>query len=143
MKKWIALLTVVLALVLALAAVAEDAPRITLRAGKYIIGQEIEAGTYALTCTGTDGEQMNDAYGTLGSAFDKIDGSGGNDYSNLFGALGGLMENYVDLTVEIIGNYGDVLKSYSLKTGEAMKIVLEEGTALQISDGSCTVVKAQ
>jgi len=45
--------------------------------------------------------------------------------------------------VEIIGNYGDVLKSYNLKTGETMNIVLEEGTALQISDGSCTLVKAQ
>ena len=99
-----------LALVLALVAMAEEPPEVTLRAGKYIIGQEIEAGTYTLTCTGTDGEQMNDAYGALGSAFDKMDGSNSNDYSNLFGALGGLMENYVDLTVEIIGNYGDVLK---------------------------------
>ena len=143
MKKWIALLTAVLALVLALAAMAEEPPEVTLRAGKYIIGQEIEAGTYTLTCTGTDGEQMNDAYGALGSAFDKLDGSGGSEYSTLFGALGGLMENYVDLTREIIGNYGDVLKSYSLKTGETMNIVLEEGTALQISDGSCTLVKAQ
>ena len=141
MKKWIALLTIVLVLVLS--AVAEETPEITLRAGKYIIGQEIKAGTYVITCTGTDGEQMNDAYGALGSAFDKMDGSGSNDYSNLFGALGGLMENYVDLTVEIIGNYGDILKSYSLKTGETLNIVLEEGTALQISDGSCTLVKTQ
>lgn len=33
----------------------------------------------------------------------------------------------------------DVLKSYTMKTGDAMSIVLKEGTALKITDGSCTI----
>ena len=54
--------------------------------------------------------------------------------------LGGMMETYVDLTVEIIGDYGDVLRTYTLKTGDSMSITLKEETALQITDGSCTIV---
>ena len=53
--------------------------------------------------------------------------------------LGGMAEDYVDMTVEIIGDYGDVLKTYSMKTGDTMSITLKEETALQITDGSCTI----
>ena len=84
---------------------------------------------------------MNDTYGSLGSAFDAIEG--GNEFGSLFGMLGGMAENYVDMTVEIVGNYGDVLKSYTMKTGDSFLLKLQEKTALQISDGSCTIAFAQ
>jgi hypothetical protein len=80
---------------------------------------------------------MKDAYGSLGSAFDALDGDGG--YSSLFGALGGMMEGVIDMTVEIVGDYGDVLKRYDMKVGDSLKITLKANTALKISDGSCTL----
>ena len=80
---------------------------------------------------------MNDTYGSLGSAFDAIEG--GNEFGSLFGMLGGIAKDYVDMTVEIIGDYGDVLRTYSMKTGDTMSITLKEETALQITDGSCTI----
>ena len=95
------------------------------------------AGTYTLICIATAGEQMNDTYGSLGSAFDAIEG--GNEFGSLFGMLGGMAEDYVDMTVEILGDYGDVLKTYSMKAGDTMSITLKEETALQITDGSCTI----
>ena len=137
MKKLIALVLALLALGLACAGVAEAPEGRVLREGKYIIGEDIEPGKYLLTCTATAGEQMNDAYGSLGNAFDAL--GGGEEYGSLFGMLGGMMENYVDMTVEIIGDYGDVLKRYSMKSGDAMSLVLKEDTALKISDGSCTI----
>ena len=140
MKKLIALTVALLVLALVGVGVAEKpdaAEGRVLREGKYIIGQDIRAGTYTLTCTGTAGEQMNEAYDSLGHAIDALDG--GNEFASLFGMLGGMAENYVDMTVEIVGNYGDVLKSYTMKTGDAMSIVLKEGTALKITDGSCTI----
>ena len=80
---------------------------------------------------------MNDAYGSLGDAFDALEG--GNEFGSLFGMLGGMAENYVDMTVEIIGDYGDILRTYSMKTGDTMSITLKAETALQIMDGSCTI----
>lgn len=141
MKKLIVLTAALLVLALIGVCVAEEQTEIegrALREGKYIIGEDIEAGTYTLTCIATAGEQMNDTYGSLGSAFDAIEG--GNEFGSLFGMLGGMAEDYVDMTVEIIGDYGDVLKTYSMKTGDTMSIILKEETALQITDGSCTIV---
>ena len=140
MKKLIVLTAALLVLALIGVSIAEEQTEIegrVLREGKYIIGEDIEAGTYTLTCIATAGEQMNDTYGSLGSAFDAIEG--GNEFGSLFGMLGGMAEDYVDMTVEIIGDYGDILKTYSMKTGDTMSITLKEETALQITDGSCTI----
>ena len=139
MKKYLVLIValVLLATVGAGAALAQEAEERTLREGKYIVGEDIEAGAYTLTCTATAGEQMKDAYGSLGSAFDALDGDGG--YSSLFGALGGMMEDVIDMTVEIVGDYGDVLKRYDMKAGDSLKITLKANTALKITDGSCTL----
>jgi hypothetical protein len=139
MKKYLVLIValVLLATVGAGAALAQEAEERTLREGKYIVGEDIEAGVYSLTCTATAGEQMKDAYGSLGSAFDALDGDGG--YSSLFGALGGMMEDVIDMTVEIVGDYGDVLKRYDMKAGDSLKIILKANTALKITDGSCTL----
>ena len=140
MKKYVTLI-VALALLAAVgagAALAQEVEPRTLREGKYIVGEDIEAGAYTLTCTATAGEQMKDAYGSLSGAFDKLDG-GGSEYGSLFGALGGLMEEVIDMTVEIIGDYGDVLKRYDMKAGDSIKITLKARTALKITDGSCTL----
>ena len=140
MKRMIALAVALLMLAFVGVGVAEESDEAegrSLREGKYVIGEDIEPGRYTLTCTGTAGEQMSDAYGSLGNAFDALEG--GNSYGSLFGALGGMMEEYVHMTVEILGDYGDVLKTYSMKTGDSMSIVLKAQTALQITDGSCTI----
>ena len=49
------------------------------------------------------------------------------------------MEEVIDMTVEIIGDYGDVLKRYDMKAGDSIKITLKARTALKITDGSCTL----
>lgn len=138
MKKWIALAMVVLMTICVAAGDAEEPMERTLREGKYIIGEDIEPGTYRLTCLETAGEHMKDAYGVLGDAMDALDGSQG--YGSMFDAFGGMFEQYVGMTVEILGDYGDVLKSWDLKAGDSMSITLKTETALQISDGSCTIV---
>ncbi len=144
MKKYVVLI-VALALLAAFgagAALAQEAEGRTLREGKYIIGEDIVPGTYTLTCTATAGEQMNDAYDSLGGALDALDG-GGNEFGALFGMLGGVAKDVIDMTVEIVGDYGDVLKRYDMKAGDSLPITLKEGTALRITDGSCTIAPAQ
>ena len=145
MKKLIA---VTMALLLALVGVGiaeatEEVEGRVLREGKYIIGEDIAPGAYTLTCTATAGEQMNDAYGSLGGALDALDGGGSNEFGALFGMLGGMAKDVIDMTVEIVGDYGDVLKRYDMKAGDSLPITLKEGTALKITDGSCTITALQ
>ncbi len=115
-----------------------DKVEMTLREGKYIIGKDIPAGSYTITCLSTDGEDINNVYGSLGSAYDSM--LGGDSWSNLFGALGNMMEEVSELEVEILGDYGDVLRRVTLKKDASADLTLNEGTALKISEGSAKLV---
>ncbi|MBR1407982.1 MAG: Ig-like domain-containing protein [Clostridia bacterium] len=110
-----------------------------LRDGKYIIGKDIPAGKYLITCLETEGERIGGAYSSLGSAYDALDDSSDGNWSSLFSSLGNMMGDLSEMEVEILGDYGDVLRSVSMKAGDTVELKLEEKTALQISEGSCTI----
>lgn len=116
-----------------------DKVELTLAEGRYIIGKDIPAGNYIITCISTEGESLSGVYDSLGSAYDSLTGSG-NAWSNLFGALGGLMEDVSELQAEILGDYGDVLQKITLKKDASADITLKEGTALKISEGSARII---
>ena len=107
----------------------------TLREGKFIVGQDILPGSYTLKCTATSGDTYGDLYSSLGDAYSSIDSALGG----LMGSLGGMMGDVINAEVEILGDYGTVLKSFEMKAGDSVRITLEEGTALQISDGTCVL----
>ena len=111
--------------------------------GKYIIGQDIIPGTYILTCTGTEGQSMERAYSSLGSLFGALGDDEGEAYEGLFNSLGGMMSDYNATEVKIIGDYGTIIKSYSLKADQTVQIILEEETALQIESGTCTLTPVE
>ena len=109
------------------------AQEITLREGKYIVGQDILPGTYTLKCTETAGETYGGLYSSLGNMFN-------DELGGLMGSLGDMMGEVINARAEIIGDYGTVLKSYELKAGESVRNTLEEKTALQIGDGTCVLL---
>ena len=108
---------------------------ITLREGQYVVGEDIQPGTYTVTCT----ETFGDTYGGLYSSLGELYGGSDSPLGGLMGSLGGMMGDIVNAEVEIIGDYGRILKSYELKAGESIRLTLSENTALQITDGSCTL----
>lgn len=112
----------------------------TLQEGKYIIGKDIPAGQYTITCVSTEGESLNNMYNSLGSAYDSLDSGSDTSWSSLFGALGGMMEEMSELEIEILGDYGDVLKKVTLKKDSSADLILSEGTALQISEGTAKLI---
>ena len=112
------------------------AQEVTLREGKFIVGQDILPGSYTLKCTATSGDTYGDLYSSLGDAYSSFDSALGG----LMGSLGGMMGDVINAEVEILGNYGTVLKSFEMKAGDSVRLTLEEGTALQISDGTCVLV---
>ena len=111
----------------------------TLKEGKYIIGKDIVPGNYIINCTETAGESVGKSYGSIGNMMDALDDNSNGDWSELYGSLGNLMGEYINMTVDIIGDYGDILRTYEMKKGESISIQLEEGTAIQITDGSCEI----
>ena len=102
------------------------AQEISLREGKFIVGQDILPGSYTIKCTETFGDTYGDAYSSLGGFFG--------------GDLGGMMGDLINAQVEILGDYGTVIKSFELGVGDSARITLEEGTALQITDGACVLI---
>ena len=108
---------------------------LTLREGKYIVGKDIEPGTYTIKCTETSGDTYGGLYSSLGDLY------GGSDspLGGLIGSLGGMMSDIINAEVKIIGDYGTVLKSFELKAGQSARINLEKNTALQISEGTCVL----
>lgn len=108
----------------------------SLRAGTYIIGEDILPGTYLITCTGTEAEALGDAYSSLGNAYGALLG---DEWGSLMGSLGGAMGTLSGVTVQVLGDYGTVLKKIEMKTGDRSTIALSEGTALKVSEGSITI----
>ena len=109
------------------------AQEIALREGKFIIGQDILPGSYTIKCTETFGDTYGDAYSSLGGFF-------GGDLGGMMNSLGGMMGDLINAEVEILGDYGTVIKSFELGVGDTARITLEEGTALQITDGACVLI---
>ena len=112
---------------------------ITLREGQYIIGEDIPAGKYTIACT-----EVEDTYGDFASSMSGIAGLLGEEegkaYSDYFNALGKLAGEPT-VTVKIVGAFGAVKKTFEMKKGDTQTITLEEGTAIQISSGSCTLTE--
>ena len=105
---------------------------LTLRDGKFIVGQDIQPGSYTLKCVETSGENYGDLYSSLGNFY-------GGQLGDLMGSLGGMVSNVINTEAKIIGDYGTVLKSFELKAGDSVRLTLEKNTALEISEGTCTL----
>ena len=115
------------------------AETITLREGKWIVGQDIAPGTYKITCVESDGDKISDSYSALGDIANGLDDSG--DLGNLLGTLGGMTGGLINTEIKILGDYGTELKSFEMSSGESTTISLEENTALEISLGTCSLEK--
>ena len=109
------------------------AKELTLKEGKFVVGSDILPGTYTIKCTETFGDTYGDLYSSLGGLFN-------DEMSGLMGTLGGMMSEIANAQVAILGDYGTVIKSFELGVGDSTRITLEEGTALQITDGTCLLI---
>lgn len=112
---------------------------VTLKEGEYIIGRDIPAGTYRITCIELADEALYDGYVSLGNAYDSFLGDENGSWGALFGAIADLSESMDELTLEILGEFGKVLESQSLKKDGFTTMTLKEGTALQVTGGTCKI----
>ena len=104
--------------------------------GEYIVGEDIPAGTYIITCielNDSHTEYMN-AMGDLATQME----DGGDVLSAYFKAMGAL-NNDPTTTISVIDNTGKTLKKSSIKKGEKVTFHLQENTTFIISDGKCSL----
>lgn len=110
----------------------------TLGEGRYIVGQDLQPGMYVITCVSTGAEDMTRSFGALGSALDSLGGQGDTAYGDFYASLGSALAALDEgVSVEIIGDYGSIIKSVKLKKGQSAALTLEVKTALKITDGTC------
>ena len=72
------------------------AAQITLKEGKFIVGEDILPGSYTIKCTETFGDTYGDLYSSLGGMFN-------DELGGLMGSLGGMMSDIVNAQVVILG----------------------------------------
>jgi len=108
-----------------------------LESGKYIVGQDIGAGTYIFTCKEADGKGLEATYSKLGDVFNSIS----EDFSlgSAIGSVVDAVDSLSKMTIEIIGDYGEVISSVELGEDETVELTLAENTAIQLVGGKCTV----
>ena len=105
----------------------------TFGEGTYVVGLDLQSGTYDITCESTGDSYYSDSMGALGDIYS---GFGLDGYASMFESLGGLADSIDCMYIEIENEKGYTVKYYDLSVGETARIVLEEGYKLDISDGT-------
>lgn len=100
--------------------------------GTFVVGVDLKAGTYDITCEVTSDTSYSDSIGSLGDIYS---GLGLDEYADMFDALGGLADSVDSMSVEIKNSHGYLEKYIDLKVGETARIILEDGMYLEISNG--------
>lgn len=112
-----------------------------LAEGTYVIGKDIEPGNYKITCLKTSADSLGDMYSALGGMYSSLGDFYGNsqELANAMGLLGGSFGEIIGMTVEILGDFGSVLNSFELKPDQYITVQLTEGTAIKVSEGTCSI----
>ena len=102
--------------------------------GTFIVGQDLKAGTYDITCTSTSDENMS---GSMSGFSDFYASQGMDDFANMFGSLGDMYGSIGGMTVKTYKANASYSDQYlTLKSGETARIILEDGGKIEISDGT-------
>ena len=100
--------------------------------GTFIVGLDLNPGTYDITCTAADDE----SYDSSMDAFSEVYGNLGlGDYSDLFGAMGDLYSSLAGISVTVYDKNGMYDNYYTLDVGKTARIILEDGGKIEISGG--------
>lgn len=102
--------------------------------GTFIVGQDLKAGTYDITCTSTSDENMS---GSMSGFSDFYASQGMDDFASMFGSLGDMYGSIGGMTVKTYKANASYSDQYlTLKSGETARIILEDGGKIEISDGT-------
>lgn len=103
--------------------------------GTYVVGQDLQPGTYDVTCNSVNDEGYSDSIGALGDAYSSM---GMSDFGSAFNSLGDLYGSLETMTINIQYSNGTYANYLSLKSGETARVILESGMRIDLSGGTST-----
>lgn len=101
--------------------------------GTFVVGQDLVAGTYDISCTSTSDSSYSDsmnAFSDFASAY------GMDEYAGLFSSYSGLADALDYMTVTTYQANGVYDNYYTIKPGNSARIILTDGMKIEISDGN-------
>ncbi len=103
--------------------------------GIYVVGQDLQPGTYDIKCDSVADEGYSESIGALGDIYS---GLGLGDYGSAFGSLGDIYETLEVMTINIQYSNGTTANYMTLKSGETARVILENGMKVELQDGTST-----
>lgn len=106
--------------------------------GTFIVGQDLKAGTYDVTCETSSGGDLDSSMAGLSDFYAS---QGMNDYADMIDSMSGMYGSIGGMTVKTYKagvSYSD--QYLTLKSGETARIILEDGGKIEISDGTAKLV---
>ncbi len=100
----------------------------TFGQGTYEVGPDLKPGTYDVTCLSVENEDIGSIYSSFGDL--------GDEYSDYYHGLGGLMDSITYMTLETIKANGYTDRYLTLKKGQTARVILQKGMLVEITDGS-------
>lgn len=110
--------------------------QIKLTQGNYTVGYDIPAAYYNLICVRTlddDTQNTMDAIDTYFSAF------GLGKLGDLYQGVGNAIDMVGTITVNILSDSGETVKTFDLTRGKIVKITLEDNQIIQVSAGAISL----
>ncbi len=105
---------------------------VKLLKGDYTVGYDFPAGDYDLICERTIDDETKNAIEAVDDVYSAL---GLGKLGDFVEATGEAVDKVGDVTVAILSKEGKELKSYELTRGKNVKITLEEGQTVKVSDG--------
>ena len=105
---------------------------VKLLKGEYTVGYDFPASDYDLLCVRTLDEETKNAIDAANGIYSAM---GLDKLGDLMQAAEEAADVAGDVTVTILSDSGKELKSYELTRGKTVKITLEDGQTVQVSDG--------
>lgn len=103
--------------------------------GTYVVGLDIQPGTYDVRCDSVSNEGYSGNIEGIGELYS---GLGLDDYASAFDSMEGIYSALEVMTVDILNPNGTYADYLSLKSGETARVILEDGMKLELKDGTTT-----
>ena len=116
---------------------APDQTEYSFGQGTFIVGTDLKPGTYDITCVSANMDSYNESMSSFAGLSEQY---GLGDYSDYFGALGGLAESMNYVIVDIQNRNGYTENYLTIKPDETARIILNDGMKLEITNGSVKLV---
>lgn len=101
--------------------------------GTFVVGQDLAAGTYDVTCTSTNDSSYSDS---MNAFSDFASSYGMEEYANLFDSYGSLATSLDSMSIIVYKANGIYDNSYTIKPDGSARIIVTDGMKIEITGGN-------